>query len=406
MNRHWKSGFGYNFPKKRALYSELIPALHQKYLLSVVGIRRTGKTTLMKQLIDELIEKKVPCENILFYTFDEPAEFQEVIDEYLKISSKNLEREKLYFFLDEIQKLEDWQNKIKIYYDHYPNIKIFVSGSSSLFIRKKSESLAGRIREFNLPPLSFREYLFFKGKEELLQKKPMFSSELRRELEIYASRQFIEIIEETEDVAKEYLNTLARKVIFEDIPQVYPLEQPQVLWKLFKIIAQNPGMLLDYHSLSSDLGINEKTLSNYSEFLEKAFLLKKLYNYSPNQLTSEKKLKKVYPSASSFCETDVTKIMETVVVTQLPCNFFWRRTQEVDGILILDGKAVPLEIKYKNNFRAKDLTGIKKFVEEFNTEKGIILTKDEDKKEGKLHFIPAWKFLAEYEENLPELRTG
>ena len=169
INKHWKDGFIYNIPFKRALYRDLCQHLPKKFILSLLGLRRTGKTTLLKQLIDYLIiEKNIPRLNILYYTFDEPAEWPEVLDEYLKVSQRELDSPALYFFLDEVQKLPDWQNKIKIYYDHYPNIKFIVSGSSSLFIRKKSESLAGRILEFILPPLSFTEFIIYKGKEELL----------------------------------------------------------------------------------------------------------------------------------------------------------------------------------------------------------------------------------------------
>ncbi len=361
----------------------------------MLGLRRTGKTTLLKQLIDHLVvEKNIPRLNILYYTFDEPVEWQEVLDEYLKVSQRDLDSPALYFFLDEVQKLNDWQNKLKIYYDHYPNIKFIVSGSSSLFIRKKSESLAGRILEFILPPLSFTEFILYKGKAELLQKKEVFSSELQREFEIYASQQFIEIIGETDDIRLEYLNTLLRKVIFEDIPQIYPLEQPQVLWKLFKIIAANPGMLLDYHSLSSDLSLNERTVSAYIEFLEKAFLIKRLYNFSANRLTSEKKLKKAYPIASSFCESGLPQRIESLVATQLLYTFFWKMTDEVDCVLTADSQVIPLEVKYRELIKERDLKGITQFMEKFNCPEGIVLTKNMEKK-GKIRFIPAWKFFTQ-----------
>ncbi len=392
MNKHWKEGFFYPFPEKRELYQQLAASLERRYIISVVGLRRTGKTTLLKQLINKLIQEGVPRQEILLYSFDEEAELQTVINEYVKISSQDMDKKKIFLFLDEIQKLPDWQNKIKIYYDHYPNLKFVVSGSSSLFIRKKSESLAGRIQEFWLPPLSFCEFLQFRGKRELIEKQALFAAQLVQELEMYAGRQFIEIINENKESADAYLDTLIKKIIFEDIPQVYPLEQPQVLLKLFKIIASNPGLLIDYHNLSSDLGINEKTLSNYAHYMEMAFLVKKIYNYSKNQLTSEKKLKKIYPLASSFCQAEISKIMESLVVTQLDCSFFWKRTHEVDCVLIEKKKLIPLEVKYSGRIKESDLKGLKKFMEEFATE-GVVLTKNLEKKEGKIQYIPIWKWL-------------
>ncbi len=391
-NRHWKEGFLYPFPEKRELYSDLARSLKKKLITSVVGLRRTGKTTLLKQLINMLVQEGISRQDILLYSFDEERELQAVIDEFIKISAQDIATKKLFFFFDEIQKLPQWQNKLKIYYDQYPNLKFVVSGSSSIFIRKNSESLAGRIQEFWLPPLSFREFLQFRGKSELVEKQKLFAAELSRELEIFSGRQFIEIINENQEFVENYLDTLAKKIIFEDIPQAFPIEQPQVLMRIFRIIVHAPGMLLDYHNLSSDLGINEKTLSNYVYYLEMAFLIKKIYNYSPNQLTSEKKLKKVYPIASSFCQADITKIMESVAITQRNCKFFWRRTQEVDGILIKENKLIPFEVKYSDRIKENELKDLWQFMEEFSTE-GVVLTKNLEKKEGKIHYLPLWKWL-------------
>lgn len=395
LNKHWKEGFVHPFPQQRELYPVLVDALGKKLIISLVGLRRTGKTTLLKQLMNVLVERNVPRQNILFYSFDEPAELQTVIDEYLRISSKSLDQEQLYFFLDEVQKLPHWQNTVKLYYDHYPLVKFIVSGSSSLFIRKDSESLAGRIKEFWLPLLSFREFLQFRGKKELLENPSLFAAELGREVEHFALRQFIDVLEEPEESVRDYLDTLVRKVIFEDIPRVYPVEQPQLLLKIFKIIASNPGLLLDYHNLSSDLGVNEKTLSNYVYYLEQAFLLKKIYNYSPNQLTSEKRLKKVYPPASSFCEAEPTRIMEALAVTQTECRFFWRRTHEVDMVVLEKGTIVPVEVKYTDRPKAKDLSGLYTFMDKFQVGTGVVLTKQLEKKEGGISFIPLWKWLLE-----------
>ena len=393
INRHWKEGFVYPFPEKRDLYPVIAAALETQAIISLVGLRRTGKTTLLKQFINHLIENGVPRHDILLYSFDEPAELQAVFDEYFRLTANNLDSNMLYFFLDEIQKLPDWQNKLKLYYDHYPNLKFIVSGSSSVFLRKRSESLAGRIREFWLPPLSFGEFLRFRGKGELAEKQALFASQLGKELEQFALRPFINILNEPAESASEYLNTLLRKVVFEDIPQVYPVEQPQMLLKIFQIIASNPGMLLDYRSLSSDISMNEKTLSNYVHYLEQAFLIKRLYNYSSNRLTSEKKLKKVYPLASAFCQAETAKVMEALAVTQSASVFFWRQTHEVDMVILENGKPLPIEVKYADAPRKKDLTGLQKFMERFHAEAGIVLTKQLEKREGNMSYIPLWKWL-------------
>jgi predicted AAA+ superfamily ATPase len=76
------------------------------------------------------------------------------VEKYLEITELDPTKDHIYIFLDEIQKIEDWQSKVKIYYDLYPNIKFIVSGSSSLYL-KKQESLAGRMQEIQIKPLNF-----------------------------------------------------------------------------------------------------------------------------------------------------------------------------------------------------------------------------------------------------------
>lgn len=123
-------------------------------------MRRTGKTTLFYQLIQSLIEQKINPKNILYFSFDESIEeLRDLINFYQEnIVKKEIgkERHKYFIFLDEIQKLKDWQNKIKAIYDLYPNIKFFISSSASLnILLDAKESLAGRIFYFNLDILSF-----------------------------------------------------------------------------------------------------------------------------------------------------------------------------------------------------------------------------------------------------------
>src|SRR3989304_5504432 len=103
------------------------------------------------------------------------------MDTYRELKSKDLRNDKVYLFLDEIQKLSDWPNQLKKYYDLYPKIKFFVSGSESLFIASKTkETLAGRINEFRLNPLSFEEYTEIKDVASLpsAKMKALFSEYL------------------------------------------------------------------------------------------------------------------------------------------------------------------------------------------------------------------------------------
>lgn len=182
---------------------------------------------------------------------------------------------------------------------------------------------------------------------------------------------------------KEYFVSIIKKIVFEDIPQIFPVEHPEVLWQIVKIIGQNPGILIDYQNLSKEIGISNKTLSSYLFYLEEAFLVKKIYNFSRNLITSEKKLKKFYltsPSLSSvFSEfTEKGRLVENLLISLKNYKFFWRDAyhHEIDFINVEDKKIVPIEVKYKKEIEKKDLKSLIIFAKKYQTQKAIIFWKN------------------------------
>lgn len=176
-NLHWREDFTYGHSIKRDLFDELVKHLDIRQTIGIIGLRRTGKTVLLKQIIDHLISQEVERDQILYFSFDEEnVSMEEVINEFLSRTGKDISgTDRLYIFFDEIQKLDGWQNQLKYYYDTYHRIKFFVSGSSSLFLKKKAEeSLAGRIFLYHLPVLDFTEFLRLKGDDDLIKRPGMF----------------------------------------------------------------------------------------------------------------------------------------------------------------------------------------------------------------------------------------
>lgn len=414
-NFHWKEGFKYSYPKKRELFDALLKQIHSRQIISVIGLRRTGKSVLLKQLIDHLIEtEKTPRESILLVSFDEEQpKIGEIIAEYEAKTGKNTAKNRLYIFLDEIQKLENWQNQLKYYYDNYENIKFFISGSSSLFIKKQTrESLAGRLYEFQLYPLSFKEFLTFRNKEELISKSQLFAEELKREFSAYAKRQFIELINENEETIELYTRTTVEKIVYQDIPKIFPIENASLLIQILKIVASNPGLLSDYESLSKEIGISRITLSNYFFYLEEAFLIQKMYNFSKNMTTSEKKMKKFYLTTASFFpflnpDIDETKLIENLIVNATKARFFWRTPQkyEIDIILSKNKEILPIEIKYSGNITKKDMKNLIQFCKKYHLNKAALITKDISREEEitrekgeriKITLAPAFQFAGRY----------
>ncbi|GFP35872.1 uncharacterized protein HKBW3S43_01659 [Candidatus Hakubella thermalkaliphila] len=290
------------------------------------GLRRVGKTTLMFQIIDELLNnKKVDPYYILYFSFDEAkSEGKDILSQYEKEILKDSisKKERAYLFFDEIQKLEGWPEKIKVVYDLYPNVKIFLSGSAAIDIKKGTrESLAGRFFEFHIEPLDLDEYLDFKGVKIDKEREDIFEVEIKRYLEEFLRiGGFIEAMKfEEVQLDKYFKEGLLERVIYRDLPDVFPVGSPDLLYRLIRLCAERPGMYLDYKNIANDLGYDQRTIASYFSYLEYALLIKKLYNYSFNLLTSEKKMKRVYFSNTAFTlalsrETEQSLLMEQFFV--------------------------------------------------------------------------------------------
>ena len=102
-NRHWEKGFKYPYVKRREIFSSLIGTIHKRQIVEIVGLRRTGKTILLFQLINYLLESGVEPFSILYFTLDEEKiKIEELLKIFSKQTEKNFKSEKLYIFLDEI----------------------------------------------------------------------------------------------------------------------------------------------------------------------------------------------------------------------------------------------------------------------------------------------------------------
>ncbi len=384
-NRHWEKGFVYPYAKKRDIFEKLANLLPKKQIIELTGLRRTGKTVLFFQLIRRLVEAGQNPFSIWYFTFDEnETDLDALFQKFSAETELDFKKEKIFVFLDEIQKLDDFQSQLKVYYDLYPNLKFFISGSTSLFIRKKTqESLAGRIINLFLSPLNFREYLRFKEKEEILKKPVLFAAEIEKEFEIFLESQFVETaMMKSSEEKREYTLSIAKKIIYEDIPQVFPVENPEILWKISRIIAQEPGIIINLQNLSSDLDISAKTLSKYLFYLEESFLARKVYNFSKNLLTSEKKLKRYYLASPSFSAAasdfvEKGKLAENFVISLKNYRFFWRDNygHEIDFVDADGGGIVPVEIKYRNKISSREMKNLLIFAKKFKTRKAVLIEK-------------------------------
>ncbi len=402
-NTWWKEEFKLEY-HEREIHEQISKYLPMPQIIALTGLRRVGKTTLMHKIVLDFIKHGFDARNIIYFSFDEfrEIELREVLKEYETFMEKNLRQGKYLFLLDEIQKLANWEDQVKRVYDiHAKNVKIIISGSESMFIKKKSkETLSGRIFEFKVETLSFKEFLKFKGEEH----KPigLYEMEFARLFEEYMLCQgFPELVGiNDKHVIRKYIKeSIVEKVIYRDLQHLFRIKEIAVLESLLGIIMDEPGQLIEISDLAKEMKLSRQTLSNYLIYLEEAFLLKKLYNFSKNRRKTERRLKKYYPALLSdliFKDDEISrsKAFESLIVSHLNAGFFWRDPykNEVD-VVIADKKPIPIEIKYGK----LDTVGLIAFMKKFNINEGYIVSheKEDDLKidEYLIHVIPAFKFL-------------
>ncbi|MFH1306415.1 MAG: ATP-binding protein [Candidatus Micrarchaeota archaeon] len=401
FNPFWKGKHEFAYVE-REIYKKISKRMGERQIIALCGLRRVGKSTLLNKIISDLL-KTNPPDSIMYFSFDDFAggELLEIIDEFMAMHG----REPKFLLLDEVQKLGNWAEKVKVLYDS-GKYRIFASGSESLFLLEGSrESLAGRIYEFEVEALSFAEYLKFRGKEGLAKKPLVYDAELRAEFEGYVMcAGFPEIIGKKDAaLVRDYIkDSVVEKIVFKDMKKLYPIENPQILISMLNILADNPGMVVDFDSFSRELGISRQTVSKYFDYLERAHLVKKLYNFSRNRATSEKRLKKYYPSFLSPAlsghggEEYFSKLVEAVCILRSGAKYFWRdkRKNEIDMILAGAKGIMPVEIKYRAKPERENALVL--FCKKYKCKKAMVITKNFRKKVSKpikLEYMPVYEFL-------------
>lgn len=404
LNPWWKAPPRLDY-KEREVYAEVQRFMQRPQVVALTGLRRVGKTTLMLKIAEDAMAKGFDPKDVVFFSFDEfrQADIRAVLKEYEAVLGREFGARKHLVLLDEIQKLEGWEDQLKAIYDaQHKHMKVVISGSESLFIRAKSrETLAGRIFEFKVEPLSFREYLAFKD----VAHEPigLHGKELARLFdEFVRTLGFPELVgERDKTVIRKYVReSIVDRIVYRDLPGVLKIRDIALMEQLLNIIMEDPGQIVEVSALSKELGASRQTVSTYMSHLEKSFLVRKLYNFSTGRRKVERKLKKYYPTVVSvdllFREDDQarSRIFEWLVVNQLKAEYFWRDPykNEVD-IVLVNGKPVPVEVKFGN----VDSSGLLAFMRKFKVDKGHVISPDREEThthDGKtISIVPAFKFL-------------
>ena len=338
---------------KREVFEELKNNVNNRQIIVLTGLRRVGKTTLFFQLIEELL-KNVNPRNILYFSFDEKVEdIKKIFDEYQKLTNVNWKSEKIYVFFDEIHKLKDWSSKLKIFYDNFPNIKFFVSGSSSVDLEKEALSnLVGRHFLIRIGPLSLKEFYELKNNKKI-DNFELWRDELFLSFYEYIKKPFPEIVsEKSEKRIIEYLReNIIGKIIYHDSKILRNLNE-DLLLNLIEIFYQNPGMILNLDNLSKNLHVAKKTLQKHIFYLKFSYLVRILKNFRISTLLTSRKLQKVYPYHWAlifgiYRDVEKGKLLECIASSLLDAKFYWKKREKEIDFIIKNEKIVPIEVKMK-----------------------------------------------------------
>lgn len=364
--------------KKRLLYHALAQYADHKNAILITGMRQVGKTTLMRQIFDETPEPK------LWFDFDNPLDQKVFEDEdfrliYKRLSGMGKGKGRLTVFIDEIQNYPEITRIIKYLIDH-EGVKFTLTGSSNFYLKNLfPESLSGRKFLYELPPLSFREFLYFREKIPLAEALDTKLEHVYGQNSIFAHKERIQEYEEyctyggfpevvtTEDTATK---TLVLKNIFasffeKDLRILSDYADIRELRDLILLLAPRVGSMLDVTRIANELGLDRVKVYRLLEFLQGTFFLRLLPKFSKSVDRSVAGGKKVYFTDTGLLNTmgnlNDAQIFENAVINQLSTygkvSFYNKRnTAEIDAVL--DGETA-FEVKMTGTPRdAKKLSSL------------------------------------------------
>ena len=332
-------------PFKRRDFYVLKDKILEKEITAVVGPRQIGKTTILYQLIEHLInDKKVDPRRILYLSFDYPylttiteTPMNDIFEIYpTQILHEPLQElnDVIYVFLDEVCKLKDWSRILKGWYDLKYPITFVVSDSSVADVLKgSSESLVGRISPYTMLSMKFVDVVRYHEKNNNLDRlfntvnrnlrrsfsdsiktsnSKTFYNEIKNayttlvpyedKLKIYLQDYFLkdgypELLDiEALTSCAEKLRTYLNLTIYKDVVRIFGVRDPKALEELVTLLADASPQRVNYDRLSKTLSIKRDTLIKYLNYLESIFMIYRAEFYSKSRASRIRKQKKIYLS--------------------------------------------------------------------------------------------------------------
>jgi hypothetical protein len=377
----------------RAITDTLLKALKTDNILVLHGARQVGKTSLMSHLLEHL-EAEGKSTHFIDLEDSRLAKILDSgVDEFLRhlmeegfLSEKAKSNPSVFVFIDEIQILKNPSPFLKLMADHHKEVRLIVSGSSSFAIKSKfSDSLAGRTLNFEIFPLSFSEFLTFKGvakgpEGRLTEKKAGELKALFKEYSLYGGYPKI-VLENDLSLKERQLQQLIDTYLKKDIRDLADIRDIDKFNKLLEALASQSGQLLDVTELSNTCNLAKQTVEKYLFILENTYILKRMRPYSRNLRSELFKTPKVIFYDSGLMQMLWLKqlqkeilgpVFETSIFMELIKEhgtenvFFWRTKdqKEIDFIVRSGNRILPVEAKL--NFSQASTTALTYFCEKYD----------------------------------------
>ncbi|OQY00805.1 MAG: hypothetical protein B6I26_05870 [Desulfobacteraceae bacterium 4572_130] len=412
---------------KRTILTKLEKALKNRKILILKGRRQVGKTTILKKLKQVLKNKKTA-----FFFADDLSQQDffknpEILMDYLILKYGFKKKERFFLFIDEFQHIKKAGLFLKNLYDKYDNLKIVVSGSSSLKITKNTEFLTGRHLSFNIQSISFLEFISYKEKKDFNSLNINNTKTIEKFYRVWEKnleKYFMEYLRfggypeiiclQNIEEKKENLNQLLKTYIEKDIIELLNVGNVIVFKNLFKVLCTQTGSLINIKELSNLLSSSQDTIKKYMNILEETYLVKRISPFYTNSRKSIKKMQKIFVLDTGIVNLinrniddftnipNIGKEAENFVFNELYSTYnndlyFYRTISGVEIDFVIDEKKITLlEVKYQNkvNFKKIKFKNFKIANPTTNVTKEIIITKNylNLKKNKENLFIPIFLF--------------
>jgi hypothetical protein len=289
QNPWWEHKFrDESFPREKYT-SRIMDNIKSKEIIILTGLRRVGKTVIINQIINHLLNNKTAPESIFFIRLDSfnllEFSIHQLIDEFRKIHKKAAS-DFFYLFLDEVSSKDNFETELKSIYDN-ENIKVICSSSIATLMHDKKASLTGRTKTIEVMPLDFQEFLIFKGAKITKSDSAKLESYFRDYLRIGGIPYYVI----TED--KTYLNELVESIIYKDVIAYHKITAEKTIKELFILLCQRVGKPMSYNKIAEILKISVDSAKRFVGYFEKAYLFYIVDRYSKSlneKITSPKKI--------------------------------------------------------------------------------------------------------------------